>query len=488
MADMYPDRLPSAAGRKLHIGAKCAAPGWETLNVLPLAGIDHVMDARDLTCFPDNSFTVLYASHVLEHFDYRDELLAAVREWYRVLVPGGRIFISVPDLDILCRLFTDRSRLDANDRFRIMRMMFGGHADSFDYHLVGLNEEFLTSYLTQAGFRRIAREQQFDLFDDTSLLQYKGELISLNMVAEKPLFPFSTTVLQPEGMQQVSFSITRNGTTYPCRYFFDVAKPTQRIMAAHLLKGELYEPELSLFFMRVLQEGDCFVDVGANVGFFTVIAAMLVGKNGCVHAFEPEQHNFNGLIENIALNQLANVIPHQAAVGEADCATELYINSDNDGGHALWNPGAHSFNQRSRKTVIKQPTELVKLDTVLPALTATGSRIKVLKIDTEGYEQHVLTGAVGTIIAHRIPFVCAEINRLGLKQSGTRERGLLLFMRHLGYTPYSVTVDEHTLLLRFHELPLHCILYPENPEAVYNLLFCLPGELEQCGFYVNPAG
>jgi uncharacterized protein YecA (UPF0149 family) len=66
-----------------------------------------------------------------------------------------------------------------------MRMIFGGHVDKHDYHLVGLNEDFLTGYLKAAGFVKARRVQEFRLFDDTSSMSFKGVLISLNMIAEK---------------------------------------------------------------------------------------------------------------------------------------------------------------------------------------------------------------------------------------------------------------------------------------------------------------
>lgn len=171
--------------RRLHIGAKTVSAGWETLNVTPFEGIDYVMDARNLSAFPDKTFAVVYASHLLEHFDYKDELLTVLKEWRRILVPGGKLLVSVPDLETLCRLFADKELCDVNDRFRLMRMMFGGHTDSFDYHQVGLNWEFLTHFLTEAGFCHIKQVGEFGLFKDTSSLRFKGQLISLNLVAER---------------------------------------------------------------------------------------------------------------------------------------------------------------------------------------------------------------------------------------------------------------------------------------------------------------
>jgi len=66
-----------------------------------------------------------------------------------------------------------------------MRMMFGGHIDKHDYHLVGLNEEFLTGYLHAGGFTGMHRVTGFGLFQDTSSLELKGTPISLNMIATK---------------------------------------------------------------------------------------------------------------------------------------------------------------------------------------------------------------------------------------------------------------------------------------------------------------
>jgi hypothetical protein len=67
-----------------------------------------------------------------------------------------------------------------------MLMMFGGHLDQHDQHQIGLNEEFLTYYLQQAGFANVRRVASLGQFPDTSELVFKGVRISLNVVAEKP--------------------------------------------------------------------------------------------------------------------------------------------------------------------------------------------------------------------------------------------------------------------------------------------------------------
>jgi len=171
--------------RKLHIGGHVRAPGWEVIDANPGPCVDHVGNAGNLSRFETATFTDVYASHVLEHFDYKDALVAALREWRRVLVPGGTLHVSVPDLDILARLICEREQLTPQDRFLAMRMIFGGHVDQYDYHLVGLNEEFLVQYLRAAEFTNIRRVETLGLFDDTSSATLRGVPISLNMTAVK---------------------------------------------------------------------------------------------------------------------------------------------------------------------------------------------------------------------------------------------------------------------------------------------------------------
>jgi predicted SAM-dependent methyltransferase len=171
--------------RKLHIGGQVKAAGWEVLDANPGPIVDHVANARDLSFFPDQTFERIYASHVVEHFDYSGELLKTLTEWHRVLIPAGILYVSVPDLDILARLFLDRKSLSIEDRYLVMRMIFGGHIDKYDYHLVGLNEEFLGHFLRQAGFPHVDRVERFGIFNDTSNTQMRGVPISLNVVATK---------------------------------------------------------------------------------------------------------------------------------------------------------------------------------------------------------------------------------------------------------------------------------------------------------------
>jgi predicted SAM-dependent methyltransferase len=175
---------PPADGMKLHIGGKEKLEGWTIVDALPGPCVDYVGNCNDLSFLADNSCSEVYASHVLEHLGYDGELGTTLKGIHRVLKPGGRLRASVPDLDILCRLFVHPS-LDEAGRFHIMRMMFGGRLTAFDVHYAGLNFEILGHFLREAGFRDIRRLAAFGLFNDTSTVKFGDMPISLNIVARK---------------------------------------------------------------------------------------------------------------------------------------------------------------------------------------------------------------------------------------------------------------------------------------------------------------
>jgi predicted SAM-dependent methyltransferase len=177
-----PQTQPADDKFRLHLGGWEPKPGWKILNIQKRDGVDFVGNCMDLSQFAAASVDEIYASHVYEHLDYQKELRAALAEAARVLKPGGIIRIGVPDLEVLCRLFLDQ-RLPLDQRFHVMRMMYGGQTDEYDFHYVGLSFEILALYLNQTGFKMIRRVREFGIFHDTTTLQFAGQMISLNVEA-----------------------------------------------------------------------------------------------------------------------------------------------------------------------------------------------------------------------------------------------------------------------------------------------------------------
>ena len=168
---------------KLHIGGKEIKEGWKILNIQKNDGVDFVGDITDLSQFEDESIDEIYASHVVEHIDQKN-IKKTLKGINRVLKNDSKFYISVPDLDILCRIFIEKTA-PLKVKFHVMRMMFGGQIDEFDYHYFGWNYEFLNSYLIEAGFKKNERVKTFDIFNDTSSFAPYGPLISLNVIAYK---------------------------------------------------------------------------------------------------------------------------------------------------------------------------------------------------------------------------------------------------------------------------------------------------------------
>lgn len=170
---------------KLHIGGTIPNPDWKILDVIPGPHVDFVGSCTDLGGFADRSIDEIYASHVLEHLGYREELPQALSEWHRVLRPGGALKIAVPDMMTLCGMFA-HPQLPQPLINVILAMMYGGQGDPHDFHKMGFTKELLGAFLHAAGFERIEQVEDFGLFDDTSRTKIGTIPISLNVQAFRP--------------------------------------------------------------------------------------------------------------------------------------------------------------------------------------------------------------------------------------------------------------------------------------------------------------
>jgi FkbM family methyltransferase len=234
--------------------------------------------------------------------------------------------------------------------------------------------------------------------------------------------------------QELSISLTTSSGPRQLRLLLDPEHMSQRFMLNDLTAGRLYEGETSNFIGSILQPGDTFVDIGAHVGYFSMLAAQLVGPSGAVFSFEPEPRNFSHLLEHIEANGVTNVRPMHMAVGASPSVADFFVNADNDGGHALWEVGRHPFNERSRETPVTRKVFVTSLDTIFQGRDMR--TLKAIKIDAEGAEFAILVGARELLRRVRVPFIIAEINRFALQSMGASERHLRSVMEELGYETY----------------------------------------------------
>lgn len=199
----------------------------------------------------------------------------------------------------------------------------------------------------------------------------------------------------------------------------DVSKKTGR--AIYLQR--VYEPYIFNYLAENLKEGDWFVDVGANVGIFTLLASTIVGPQGRVFAFEPEKNNFANLIKNIKLNKLTNIVCANRAIGTKEGSGILYINPLNDGGGSLWRPVSFSDDEKKMDHAkirsyfphveLRQDVGTISLDDFFKDYAMPKSFI--IKIDVEGAEADVLSGAnkiLDTYDAEIIPEISRDEEKI----------------------------------------------------------------------------
>ena len=168
---------------KINIGGETKKEGWVNLNVQKKPNVDIVGNINDLSQFEDESIEEIYASHIIEHVDQKT-VKNTFEGIFRILKKGGKFYISVPDMDVLCHFFVS-PLATKKVKFHIMTMIFGGQIDNFDYHYFGWNYEFMNDYLTFAGFSKVDKVNSLGLFDDTSDSKPYGFPISLNVIATK---------------------------------------------------------------------------------------------------------------------------------------------------------------------------------------------------------------------------------------------------------------------------------------------------------------
>ncbi len=145
--------------------------------------------------------------------------------------------------------------------------------------------------------------------------------------------------------------------------------------------SSFHEKEIKDYFC--LKSG-IFVDIGANIGKYTVIAGRKLGNRGKVVSIEPEPSNFKILERNIRLNKLNNVVSEQAACSSKEGNINLYLRRTGTGGHSL-------VRKSGEKIIVKS----LKLDSIL--IKHKIKRISLIKIDAEGAEYEVLRGAKKTL-------------------------------------------------------------------------------------------
>jgi FkbM family methyltransferase len=184
--------------------------------------------------------------------------------------------------------------------------------------------------------------------------------------------------------------------------------PTQ--LTVNIFANRFCRADDSLIIKHYLKKGNTVIDVGANIGTITLLMSRLVGNEGRVLTFEPSKRFFNYLQENIKLNRFTNIESHNLALGS--CEENLFLNEDRG-------DDTNFFIQRVSTKEEHVPTQVRPLD----SFTEDIKFIDFLKIDVEGFEEQVLSGAEKTLQKTKIIYL--EFSPANLSLTGASEKNVI---------------------------------------------------------------
>jgi FkbM family methyltransferase len=190
-----------------------------------------------------------------------------------------------------------------------------------------------------------------------------------------------------------------------------------------------FEPDVRRGIQRILKPGDVFLDIGANVGFFTLQAAKTVGRGGKVYAFEPAPKAREALGRNLQLNGITNVTAFAVGLSDGAGRASLFLDAKNNSGASALHRSPHSG----------EAVE-VELDSYDRFANQNGLPMPALvKIDVEGAEVKVLRGMQALLSRPDRPPVILEVSEWSLKQMGASKDELYDLMLAHGYKAHLIS-------------------------------------------------
>ena len=215
----------------------------------------------------------------------------------------------------------------------------------------------------------------------------------------------------------------------------------------------IWEPYETSLLQQYLRPGDVFVDVGANIGYFSLLAASIVGDDGLVYAFEPDPENIRLLNASAHHNGLTGRI-NAIEAGLADTGGDgsLYLSTDNLGDHQIYpdSPGRDALS-----ITLHHGSEFLQQHL---------STIDLLKVDTQGSEFRVMAGLLPLLQGlDNCPRIIIELTPYSLRRAGASGRALIELLAELGQPFWIVDHLEHRLVASSAaELSIWC----DNVDAV----------------------
>jgi FkbM family methyltransferase len=194
-----------------------------------------------------------------------------------------------------------------------------------------------------------------------------------------------------------------------------------------ILSGKWEEYETKLFKENI-KSGDVVVDIGAHIGYYTLIAAAIVGKKGRVYAFEPNHKNFQILKKNVEENNYKNIVLINKAVSNRNKKGFLFLNSENTGDHRVFD------SKDSRKV------ETIQTITLDKYFDNKEKEIHMLKMDIQGSEANAFQGGIKIIKKSKNIKIISEFQPALIKMSGMSAKKYLHLLRQVGFKIYNIDI------------------------------------------------
>ncbi len=208
-----------------------------------------------------------------------------------------------------------------------------------------------------------------------------------------------------------------------------VLNPKDPVVSGALRFG-VYEKAESRWFQSVCHPGMTFLDVGANIGYYTALGSHLVGLKGKVISVEPDPESFSYLEQTISANNSNNVLAFQVAASDKKTHLPLYISTENRGDNRLY----ASSEDRTEILVKAQPLDELLFEHDI-------DHVDLIKIDVQGYEPKVIEGLKKTISRSPQIVLITEFWPKGITDAGADAKVFLDNLRNLGLTLYELKSD-----------------------------------------------
>ena len=204
-----------------------------------------------------------------------------------------------------------------------------------------------------------------------------------------------------------------------------------------LLENKVYGELDTKIVKKVVKTDDVVLDLGANIGYFTILFAKLVGNNGKVIAFEPEFNNFQSLKKNIAENGFHNVIAENKAVSEKNGTTVLYTGTKSSGANRIYEPKkAQEWREKGKQQkFLKNEIETVSIDEFLNNNKI--ENVDFIKMDIEGGEFFALKGMKNVLKNPNLK-IFMEWDKPALEDSGIKPIQVLELLKEENFYIYYV--------------------------------------------------